>query len=770
MDRLEAPIGSRRAIDVRGAALSAIRQGPAGLLPAVSLTALLTSGAAVLILTEAVASGPQPVLNEWVRGVAGAICGLAGIAYLALIVRRSSPRPAAKEGTGSGSASTVALLWVAAMLVLALIPVWLLAARTHPPTEEWLGYGFFDKRWLLASFLLATLGSMVVLAAVAQIVRAAQTAPASWGEWASEAFAFQAPPTAAAVAAGGTASRVRRALLVSVPALVLGAYFFGPPWHVALSEVNLHESPMMSGVQAIANGAVPYIDEAAVQYGPGTELIHYFYLQATSFDLVGFRESNVLLYWLGATAFFAIVFLRLPLKLALIASLASVVVFPALQMIAFQPDGSIDNQIRDSMEGIWGWPNPLRYLGVFGVAMLFPALPGMRGGRAVVAAGAALGAFWGLTCFLSQENLPGGVMALATLAALLAITQTAAPRAVLRALVSVGGGFVLIALAVFGYYAAQGELARFLDLYYLIPPAVARGYSDTVFYDGFDGLWGPAYHLLPFLLIALCTLSLLKLHPLRLARPWSPERVLLVSAVIAAAICHLGSIPRADPPHLINTMIALPVAIVLAAAYLPSLLGVRSAGRRWALAGAVALIPVALMPLSQVTQVDDRIASPLARFSYESPALEWQRADPYSVAARRLTPDVLHRPEQWCCGDFGYPTTMREFALILNGLHEVVGDRRVYVANFIDGLHPGAAYFLADLKPAPILLEPLTMIMNERLLGEYLDFYEAHLSDVEAVVAVFPNLPELKMFKRAYPDHRTYKLPYAYGSVTVLVR
>ena len=66
------------------------------------------------------------------------------------------------------------------------------------------------------------------------------------------------------------------------------------------------------------------------------------------------------------------------------------------------------------------------------------------------------------------------------------------------------------------------------------------------------------------------------------------------------------------------------------------------------------------------------------------------------------------------------------------------------MANFIDGLHPGAAYFLADLKPAPILLEPPTMIMNERLLGEYLDFYEAHLSEVEAVVAVFPNLPELK--------------------------
>ena len=161
----------------------------------------------MLILTEAVASGPQPVLNEWVRGVAGAICALAGNR----LPRPHRPPeltggPRRRTGTGSGSASTVALLWVAAMLVLALIPVWLLAARTHPPTEEWLGYGFFDKRWLLASFLLATLGSMVVLAAVAQIVRAAQTAPASWGEWASEAFAFQGSPDRR-----GSARRGRRA-------------------------------------------------------------------------------------------------------------------------------------------------------------------------------------------------------------------------------------------------------------------------------------------------------------------------------------------------------------------------------------------------------------------------------------------------------------------------------------------------------------------------------------------------------------------------------
>ena len=422
------------------------------------------------------------------------------------------------------------------------------------------------------------------------------------------------------------------------------------------------------------------------------------------------------------------------------------------------------------MEGIWGWPNPFRYLGVFALAMLFPALPGMRSRGALLAGSVALGAFWGLTCFISQENLPGGLIALAALGGLLALTQSTSIRELLRAVAGIAAGFAAIAVAVLGYYASVGELSRFVELYYLIPPAVAEGYSNTRYFDGFDGAWGPAYYLLPVLLVALCALALLRLHPLRLAREWSPDRVLLVSALVAAVVCHLGAIPRADPAHLINTMLALPVAIVLAAAYLPRLLGVSSGRRRWALAGAVALIPIALMPLSQIGNIGNRVASPLARVSYESPALEWQRADSSSIAARRITPDVLRRPGQWCCDAFRYPTTMREFAAIINRLHQVVGNRRVYVANFIDGLYPGAAYFFADLKPAPILLEPSTMVINKRLLAEFLDYYRAHISEVEAVVAVYPNLPELKEFRRAYPDHRTVKIPYSYGSITVLIR
>ena len=652
----------------------------------------------------------------------------------------------------------------AVLSVLLLIPVWLLAARTHASTEHWLAFGFFDKRWLLATFLLGTIGSMLVVTGVSQVVRAAGSAPGSWQAWARAAVAAGDVPTVRA-----TPLSWRRTLALSAGAVALAAFFFAPPWHVALSQVDAHETPMLGGVQAIANGAVPYIGPSAVQYGPGSELIHYLYLDKIGgFNVEAFRQSTVLIYWLAATIFFLTILLRVPTKVALLACLASVLVFPTLQMIAFQPDGSVDNQIKDTMEGVWGWPNAMRYVGVFAVAMVFPAVARRPTRRSILLSGAALGLLWGLTCFIAQENLAGGAIALGALAALLGLSQTIDLRSLRDALVGVALGFAAVAAAVLGYYAANGDLGRFLDLYYLVPSAVAAGYSDTAWFD--VGGWGRMYYALPFLLGALCLLSLVRLHPLRVARRWEPERVLLVSALVATSASYLGALTRADPSHLINASLAVPVALVLAIAYLPRLLDVESIGRRRLAAVALVAASLAMLPLNQLTETGNRIRSPLERFSYEDPAIEWQRADPDSVAAERLGSGILHRPGQWCCSYLRYPVSVREFAAIVNRLHQVVGDRRTYVANFIDDLYPGGAYFLADLKPAPILFEPITMAINQRRLDEFLAYFEDHISEVQAIVAVYPDLREVKVFKAAYPDYRETRIPYSWGSITVLTR
>jgi hypothetical protein len=759
---------SGRLGDLREASLRAIVGGPLQVLPAVMAILLIASGLAVLILSVAPASGSQPALNEWVRVIAAGLCALSGVGFLVHRVR-SPGRTASRNARESDPGLVSGLLSVAILLPLLMVPVYLLAARTHPPTEHWIGYGFFDKRWIVATFLLGSVGAMVVIVAAGQVVRGAALAPRSWREWAGSAFRSAAEP---APGLGTSAISLRRVAVLTTAGLGFAAYFFAPPWHVALSPVNIHETPMMAGVQGIAHGAIPYIGSAAVQYGPGSELIHYLYLHTFGFNIESFRQSTVLLNWLAASIFFVTIFLRLRPRLALTTCLVAILIFPTLQMISFQDNGSVDaviDRLKGSGGGVWGWPNAMRYAGVFAAGMLFPAVAALKRIKAARTAGIALGLLFGLTCYISQENLIGGILVMGTMAVLLSISQTVPVRMVVRAVLAVALGFISIAAIVFGYYAANGELGRFLELYYLIPPAVAAGYSDTVFYGGFGGNWGHVYYILPFFLGALCLLSVIRLYPFRVAREWSRERVLLTSALVAACVSYAGAFLRSDSSHLVNVMLALPVALILAVAYLPGLLGIGSVCRRVAASAALAAVPLALLPLVQLSNVGDRLTAPLHRFSYQNTALEWQRADPNSIAAQRLGP-VLRRPGQWCCTYFRYPVSMREFAGILNRLHAVVGDRRVYVANFIDGMEPGAAYFLADLNPAPTYLEPFTMAMNQRLLNDFLDYYREHISDVQAVVAVLPNLPEVRMFEETYPNYRRTELPYTWGTITVLTR
>jgi hypothetical protein len=751
---------------IRGNAVAAIRGGPARVVPLVLAVLVIATSLAVLILTVEPESGNQPALNDWVRGIAAVICVLAGLGFVINLVR--TPAGATREARESDPGVVTGLLSVAVLVVLLLVPVYLLAARTHPPTQHWIGYGFFDKRWLVATFMLGSVGAMVVLTAIAGVVRGAATGPASWREWIRDGFASAAPAPGVA----GSVITLRRVLVVSIPILLLGAYFYAPPWHVSLTPVNIHETPTMAGVQGIAHGATPYIGSGAVQYGPGSEVIHYLYLKAFGFDLESFRQSTILLYWLAATIFFTVLFVRLPMRLALIISVVSLLLFPTLQMVSFQPNGAIDaaiDRLKGSPDGVWGWPNAMRYVGLFAVAMLFPAVAALKTGRSVRIWGIALGVLFGLTCYISQENLIGGLIAVGALTLLLIASQTIPARMVMRALTAGAIGFLAVVAVVFAYYAVNGELGRFLQLYYLIPPAVAAGYSDTVFFGGWNGQWGPFYYLMPFFLGGLCVLSVLQLHPFRVARRWSRERVVLVSAMVASSVALTGAFLRSDSSHLVNTLLALPVALVLAVAYLPKLLGIVSGRRRLLSSLALVAVPLALLPFGQITNLPDRLTSPLHRFSYQDQEIQWQRAAPDSIAAKRLGP-ILHQPDQWCCTYFRYPVSMREFAEMLNRLHAVVGDRRVYVANFIDGMEPGAAYFLADLNPAPTYLEPFTMVMNQDLLNQFLDYYRSHLSDVQAVVAVYPNLPEVRMFKAAYPNYRQTEIPFSWGAITVLTR
>ena len=174
---------SHRVGDIRTSAIAAIGGGPPTVLPIAVAALVIATGASVLILSVVPASGPQPALNEWVRGVAAALCALGGVGYLAYRLRLAAPPGAGRAPRESDRAAVTGLLSLAVVLVLLIVPVYLLAARTHPPSEQWIGYGFFDKRWVVVLFTLGTLGVMLVVTVVSQLVRAAGASPDSWRGW-----------------------------------------------------------------------------------------------------------------------------------------------------------------------------------------------------------------------------------------------------------------------------------------------------------------------------------------------------------------------------------------------------------------------------------------------------------------------------------------------------------------------------------------------------------------------------------------------------------
>jgi hypothetical protein len=731
-----------RADRLRARAVSVVAAGPGALAPFVAAVAALAGVAADLLLQLGSATGSQPRENTIALWAARALV------VVALVVAAARRRI---RGRG-GELGAAVLVAAAVGLVALLVPVRFLAARTHPTTLVWNHFGFLDRRWLTSLFLIATAGVALALATASGIVAGALRRPPTWRDW----WAALVPARASA---GPLAPERRGALRTAVTLLcgaALAAYFFAPPWHVAHTPLDYHEALTLGGVQAVRTGTLPYVDAAAVQYGPLAQLLNAGYAGLTGHVSVdGFREVTLLFQWLAATIFVCALALRVRPLVAAVTAVAAIVIFPTLQTFALTHDGTF--------KGFWGWTDALRYAGVFLLAMAYPAVAA----RPRVAKAVALGVGWGILCLVAQENLIGGLLVLAILSVLLVVTDTIGRRRILRALGGVATGALLIAIPTCTYYAAHGRLGRFLELYWLVPRAVASGYSNTPFPNA---TYGRLFYGLPFLLGFLLIAALLTTRPLRVARQWSERRIVLVSAIVAAVVSHTGALTRSDAPHLVNTELALPAAVCLAAFELPGLLGVRSAPGRWLGALAVAAAAVAVLPFTArvlaPAKTPDKLWRPLAARIDPPAARPVPAVIPQgTLAARRIGNETLAQLR--CCTKTHVP--MAALVRFMNRLHDVVGTRRVFVDD-TGVVTPPVSYFLADLRPAPFRQDYGTMVLNNRIRQTWLRWFRAHLAGTEAVVTTSAARTVPRIWATAYPRHRTVVVPWAGLRVLVMLR
>src|SRR5262249_14068155 len=164
----------------------------------------------------------------------------------------------------------------------------------------WIAFGYLDKRWLSAAYLLGALAPMPLLVLAARVLEAGRAHPASWGSWlrelaprrqaasvasesaprvsANEASpsrqaspssdaspSSEASPSSDASPSAEPARGLRRARFIRVTAGMLTAlglayYFYGPPWYLNRAfgslSIGFQEDLYLGNLQAISTGAI----------------------------------------------------------------------------------------------------------------------------------------------------------------------------------------------------------------------------------------------------------------------------------------------------------------------------------------------------------------------------------------------------------------------------------------------------------------------------------------------------------------------------------
>jgi hypothetical protein len=793
-----------------GRALRIVDAGPRyfyrSALVALAGTSLLVMPIAVLVRP----AGPLPRTQQAL--IAAGLCGLCVAVALAAVLGR----PSRERGQWLDRAIAPemrATIWLSLTVwfPFLLVVAYLKAKSTLPPSVVWISFGFMDKRWVTAAYLLGTLAPMLLLVAASRVLAVGREHPGSWRAWMAglasrqrwteplpQAGTAEITPTAApseitpaaalskitptvpaTAASGGTRGwdRLVRSRSVRVAAgvlmvLAIAYYFWGPPWYLNRATgtewIGVQEDLFLGALQAISHGATPYIGSAASQYGPGTQLLTYLFARHIGgLSVVGFRESWALLQWAGASILFVVFVLAFGVKRGVLTAGLSALVYPALHRLGFV--------LGQAYTGFFGWANPLRYAGAMAMVLLLPAVLSRKTRTGQVAAAGVLGLFFGLTSYLAQENLLAGIVGAVVICALLLLTGFASFRSVVTVLLSAVVGFVLVWAPVVVYYAGKGLLSRFLYLYFLIPKAVAEGYSNTPYggfnpappADSIDAPWQTFFYATPFILAVIALLMVVQFRPFRVATHWSKERVILVATVVTTILLYQGVLLRSDSDHLYGTELAVPALVIIAATVLPRLVG--AVRRTTVVASGVLLFCASflLFPYNAVSPytLTATAAAPLRDRLWL--AAEPTPATPTTIAGQRVGAGFANAPV--CCQG-GLTEPMAQLVQLMNQIHRLVGNRTTYVVDFPSG-YVGIVYFLADLTPAATPIDIQTMVMNVPQEVAYMANFRTNvMPKTYALLTTYRGAEQARDFLRAYPDVRRITLKFAGEPYYLLLR
>ena len=114
---------------------------------------------------------------------------------------------------------------------------------------------------------------------------------------------------------------------------------------------------------------------------------------------------------------------------------------------------------------------------------------------------------------------------------------------------------------------------------------------------------------------------------------------------------------------------------------------------------------------------------------------------------------------------------MDDFFALFDEIGSRLEGKTVYVHS-IPGAAPGLAYFLANLTPAPILLDPYTMVFSSDVQARFLEHFESIVGEIHCIVSETrdTSTPELDLFLRANPDADTEQMSFRGIPIYIICR
>ena len=524
-----------------------------------------------------------------------------------------------------------------------------------PRVAEESNWPIVDKRWLIASYLLA----------VALIY-----APAIFGRLFDLWHRRDKPVAVPHYRSRPFLQRRGYWAAASVVGFSLSAASLAPYVQETLlrSQIIADEAVHLGSLQSVHNGRTPFI-RAQTQYGPGHQIVSYALMRQTEFSLWGFRLSHLILNFLAEGIRFSILLIAFGWAEGA-AAVALSLLFSPPWLLTYVGFGVI-----------------ARWLGPMIVGSLLPLViwtPDARRWR--YRATAILGGFGGLLAWFSQENFS---TVLAT-AGLIVAAAFARRRLSLSDSVGVMATFTLTHVAVFilaltALVGASG-LSEALFLAFHGASIWVQGVANTYWADYGMG-WTGAFYATPFIVVGVLALAL---YRNRVGNDES-QLALLIGAAAAAASLVPITLMRSDPPHFVGPSIALPGLIVLSIVMLPGLMFGKPKPRELMRVAVCTLFFIAYGP-SLLRQASAIIVPAALDRSNQRPASGF---DPRLGFQPNL--------DSHCCTANEF--TFRELRDIVEEVRAATASRLTLV-DATSIAEPSIVYFLADLRVGTSMPEP----------------------------------------------------------------